>query len=86
MEKQGEQFSLKRRNVLSTIGNEKTRRFFFPYQGEVFFKFSFRKNLPYRQEKFIFFTIGKKNEILEDFFSEGMKKKHTKTGKEFGIE
>ena len=51
MEKQGEQFSLKRRNVLSTIGNEKTRRFFFPYQGEVFLKFCFRKNFALQARK-----------------------------------
>ena len=33
-----------------------------------------------------FFQRDEKYEILEDFFSEGMKKNNTKTGKEFGID
>ena len=44
-------------------------------------KFSFRKKFAlYGRKIHFFFTVGKKNEILEDFFSEGMKKNHKNGG------
>jgi len=38
------------------------------------------KNLPYREEKYIFFSAMKKYEILEDFFFRGDEKKQHKNG------